>query len=281
MSVSNFIPTIWYSKLLAALRPMLVGENFVSHDVEGEVMYGGSVKINTIGSVELKDYDGSPITYSDMETSAQTLNINHRKYEARKLDDVDAAQSRNGGQLMNKYMEAIAIAFAEDLDTETFKEIAGAATGNNVYGSDANPIAITDGTSAKAALLKLKGMCDKANVPKQGRKIAASSDFTSYLIGDPYINISPAKSDETLKAGYIGSLYGFEIFESNNIPETEGGNQQVLASHAMFTQEVNQLHEIEAVRLENSFGDGIKALSVSGVKTVMPEGVMKAIVNFQ
>ena len=278
--VASFIPTIWYSQLLTALRPNLVGEAFVSHDVEGEVNYGGSVKINTVGSVTLKDYDGSSITYGDMETTAATLNIDHCKYEARTLDDVDAVQSRDGGQLMAKYTENMAIAIAEDLDKETFKEIASAATGAQVYGDDTTPIAVTDGASAKAVILKLKAMCDKANVPKQGRRIAASSDFTGYLLGDPYINISPAKSDETLRAGFIGTLYGFEIFESNNIPETEGHNQQVLASHPMFTQEVNQIQKLEALRLQDSFKDAVRCLSVSGVKTVMPEGVMKAVVSF-
>lgn len=279
--VADFIPTIWYSQLLTALRPRLVGENFVSHDVEGEVMYGGSVKINTVGSVELKDYDGSSITYGDMETTAQTLNIDHCKYEARQLDDVAAVQSRDGGQLMAKYTENMAIAIAQDLDTETFKEIASAATGANVYGSDGSPISVTDGASAKAVVLKLRAMCNRANVPMEGRRIAASSDFVGYLLGDPYINIAPPTAEDTLRAGYIGKLYGFEIFESNNIPETDGNNQQVIASHPMFTQEVNQLQKMEALRLQDSFKDAVRCLSVSGRKTVMPAGVMKAIVAFQ
>jgi hypothetical protein len=265
-----------------ALKPRLVGEAFVNHDVEnsGELLYGGSVKINRIGSVSLKDYDGSTITYSDMDTTAETLNIDHCKYEARQLDDVDAVQSRDGGQLISRYTEAMAVAIADDLDQETFKEIAGAATGANVYGDDTTPISITSSADAKALVLKLKSMADKANVPKEGRRLACSSDFSGMLLADPYINLSAPTAEDSLVAGYIGKLYGFEIFETNNLPETEGHNQQVVASHPLFTTEINQIQKMEALRLQDSFKDAVRCLSVSGRKTVYPEGVMKAVVSF-
>lgn len=281
MAVTSFIPTIWYSKLLMALRPRLVGEAFVNHDVEGEVMYGGSVKINRIGNVTLKAYDGSSITYEDMDTSAETLNIDNIKYAAVQLDDVDAVQVRDGGQLMAKYTEEMARQVAENLDQATFAEIAGAATSANTYGNDTTPIAITDGASAKKVLLKLKSLADRANVPVEGRRVACPPDFENALLADPYINIAPPTAEDTLKAGYVGKLYGMEIYSSNNIPQTDGNNDQVILSHPMFTSEVNQLQKLEALRLQDSFKDAIRCLSVSGVKTVMKEGVMKAVVNFQ
>lgn len=281
MAVTSFIPTIWYSKLLMALRPRLVGEAFVNHDVEGEVMYGGSVKINRIGNVTLKTYNGSSITYEDMDTSAETLNINNIKYAAVQLDDVDAVQARDGGQLMAKYTEEMARQVAENLDKATFAEIAGAATSDNTYGDDTTPIAITDGASAKKVLLKLKSLADRANVPVEGRRVACPPDFENALLADPYINIAPPTAEDTLKAGYVGKLYGMEIYSSNNIPQTVGNNDQVILSHPMFTSEVNQLQNLEALRLQDSFKDAIRCLSVSGVKTVMKEGVMKAVVNFQ
>jgi hypothetical protein len=122
---------------------------------------------------------------------------------------------------------------------------------------------------------------DKANVPKDGRKLAASSDFTGYLLADPYINIAAPTSEDSLVAGHIGKLYGFEIYETNNIPQTSGSKDQVVASHPLFTTEANQLQSFEALRSETSFKDLVRALLVSGTKTIMPEGVVKAIVAFQ
>lgn len=280
MAVTSFIPTIWYSQLLMNLHKELVGEAFVNHDTEGEVMYGGSVKINRIGSVTLRDYTGANIVYDDMSTTDETLDIDHKKYAAVQLDDVDAVQCRDGGQLMAKYTEEMAITIAEDIDAQTFGEIAGAAQAGNIIGSDAAAEAVTTSAQAKALLLKLKTLADKANVPKQGRRLACGPDFENLLLGDPYVNIAPPTAEDSLKAGYIGKLYGIEIYSSNNIPQTTGGNDQIVLSHPLFTTEVNELQKLEALRLESSFKDAVRCLSVSGVKTVMPEGVVKAIVDY-
>lgn len=283
MAVSSFIPTIWSAQVLQNLRKRLVGEAFVNHNYEGEILNGGggSVKINRIGDVTLRDYTGAEITYEDMDTEATTLNINNIKYCAVELDDVDRVQVRDGGALMGAYTDRMAYTIAEFLDGATFAEIAGAVPAGKTYGSDARPIAITDGASAKAALLKLKSIMDKAGVPKDGRRVAASSDFTGYLLSDPYINIAAPTSQDSLVAGYIGKLYGFEIFETENIPDSTGNNSQIIASHPLFTTEANQLQNFEALRSEKSFKDLVRALVVSGVKTVMPEGTAKVIASFQ
>lgn len=283
MAVSSFIPTIWSAQILQKLRTRLVGELFVNHNYEGEILNGGggSVKINRIGDVTLRDYDGNDITYDDASTEATTLNINNIKYCAVELDDVDKVQSRDGGALMGSYTEEMAYKIASYLDTATFTEIAGAATGNNVYGSDASPISVASGADAKAVLIKLRSMMNKAGVPYAGRRVAASSDFVGLLLADPYINISAPTAEESLVEGYIGKLYGFEIYETPNVPETEGHNEQVVASHPLFTTEANQLQNFEALRSEKSFKDLVRALLVSGVKATMPEGIMKAIVSFQ
>lgn len=283
MAVSSFIPTIWSAQVLQNLRKRLVGEAFVNHNYEGEILNGGggSVKINRIGDVTLRDYTGAEITYEDMDTEATTLNINNIKYCAVELDDVDRVQVRDGGALMGAYTDRMAYTIAEFLDSATFAEIAGAVPAGKTYGSDASPIAITNGASAKAALLKLKSIMDKAGVPKDGRRVAASSDFTGYLLADPYINISAPTAQDSLVAGYIGKLYGFEIFETENIPDSTGNNSQIIASHPLFTTEANQLQNFEALRSEKSFKDLVRALVVSGVKTVMPEGTAKVIASFQ
>ena len=281
MAVTSFIPTVWYSQLLRSLQLRLVGEAFVNHDVEGEVMYGGSVKINRIGNVTLKDYTGANIVYDDMSTTAETLNIDHKKYAAVQLDDVDAVQSRDGGQLMAKYTEEMARQIAEDLDATTFAEIAGAAVAANTIGDDTTPIQLATAADAKALLLRLKTKADKANVPVDGRRLACGPDFENLLLSDPYINLAPTTTQDSLKAGYIGKLYGIEIYSTNNLGQTEGDNDQIVLSHPLFTTEINQIQNMEALRLQTSFKDAVRCLSVSGRKTVMPEGVAKAVVSYQ
>lgn len=281
MSISTFIPTIWYSKLIAGLKPRLVGEAFVNHDVEGEVMYGGSVKINRIGDVTLRDYTGGTITYDDASTTDATLNINRKKVAAIKLDDVDKVQARDGGQLMSKYVEQMTAEIAKDLDVATFTEISGAATSANTLGDDTTPVVVTTSTAAKKLLLDLKTLADEANVPDEARRLACPPAFENLLLADPYINIAAPTAADSLKAGYIGKLYGIELYKTNNIPKTTGDNSVILLSHPVFTTEINQIQELEALRDTTSFKDLVRCLSVSGRKTIMPEGVIKAVVSFQ
>lgn len=280
MSVATFIPTIWYSKLLTSLKPRLVGEAFVSHDVEGEVMYGGSVKINKVADVTLRTYTGSTITYDDATTTDLTLNINLKNYAAIKIDDVDKVQARDGGQLMAKYIDNMSYQIAKALDIATFTEIAGAATTANTLGDDTTPEVVTTSAQAKSLLLNLKTLADEANVPDDVRRLACPPAFENLLLSDPYINIAPPTANDSLRAGYIGKLYGIELYKTNNIPKTEGSNSQIILSHPLFTTEVNQIQQLEALRDTNSFKDLVRCLSVSGRKTIMPEGVIKAVVSF-
>ena len=280
MSVATFIPAIWYSKLSTSLKPRLVGEAFVSHDVEGEVMYGGSVKINKVADVTLGTYTGSTITYDDATTTDLTLNINLKNYAAIKIDDVDKVHARDGGQLMTKYIDNMSYQIAKALDVATFTEIAGAATAANTLGDDTTPEVVTTSAQAKSLLLNLKTLADEANVPDDARRLACPPAFENLLLSDPYINIAPPTAQDSLKAGYIGKLYGIELYKTNNIPKTEGSNSQIILSHPLFTTEVNQIQQLEALRDTNSFKDLVRCLSVSGRKTIMPEGVIKAVVSF-
>lgn len=283
MAVTSFISTVWQVPLEEKLRKTLVGEAFVNHNVEGEVLQGGggSVKINTIGDVTLRAYDGTTITYDEASTSAATLDIDNVNYCAVEIDDVDKVQCADGSNLFNEYVDEMAYKIADGLDSATFTEIAGAALAANTVGSDASPITVNSTASAKEVLRKIKVIMDKAGVPKDNRRLAATTDFVSYLVFDETINKADATSEASLVNGYVGKLYGFEIYETENIPDTTGNNAQIVASRPAFTAEVNELQQMEALRGENTFKDKLRVLSVSGVKTYMPAGVAKAIVAFQ
>ena len=70
MAVTNFIRTIWDAELKQALSKKLVSQYFVNHNYEGAIMGAGSVKINQLADVTLRDYDGNDITTEDIATTA-------------------------------------------------------------------------------------------------------------------------------------------------------------------------------------------------------------------
>lgn len=269
MSVASFKKTVWAANLLTALNKKLVSQYGVNHDYEGDVYEAGSVKINSIGKVTLKDYDGKSITYDDIDLKDQTLAIDHNKYFSLQLDDVDAAQL-NSGEVMTKAMSEAAISVADDRDAANFEAMVDDA-GVKVTG-----LKVTTPAEAKSALLKLKTKADKANVPSDGRVFFCQPEFENILLADTTINLAPPTADDTLKAGYVGKLYGIEIYSTNNLPDNK-----VVLTHPRFTTEASQIEKIEALRSENSFKDLVRGLAVSGRKVIMPEGVVVGEVTYE
>lgn len=271
MAVKNFISTIWDAELKQALSKKLVSQAFVNHNYEGVIMGAGSVKINQLADVTLRDYDGKDITTDDIGTIAVTLNIDHEKYFSVKVDDVDAVQA--AGDLRTPLVNNGATKIAEDEDTYVFNIMA--TEGTQSVGTEA-AISVTDAASAKAFLLKMKTAADKANVPAEGRVFVAPYEFENYLLSDSTINLAAPTANDVLKAGYIGKLYGIEIYSSNNCP-----TGKAILTTPQFTTEARQLQNIEAIRSEKSFKDIIRGLSVSGVKVTQPAGVIVGNVVFQ
>lgn len=279
MAVNSFIPEVWTAKLLQSLKAKCVSEAGVNHDYEGEVMGAGSVKINTIGKVTLRDYTGAEIVYDDMSTTDQTLNIDREKVWALQLDDVDSAQVKNSGELMLKAIDEASNEVVADRDKANFKAMSDGA--GVVIGDDTTPVSVTTPAEAKALVLKMKTKADKANVPTEGRVLFAGPELENQLLADTTINLATPTANDSLRAGYIGKLYGIELYSSNNMPVTASDNAVAILTHKKFTTEAVQLNKTEALRSEKSFKDLVRGLCVSGRKVIMPEGVIKAVVNFQ
>lgn len=266
MATSSFIATIWAAQLEKALHAKKVSQYFVNHNYEGEVIGGGSVVINRLNDVTINDYSGStPITTEDADLTDATLKIDSKKYFSVKVDDVDKVQMRS--DLMIPLIENGAEGLAQASDKANFAEMANA-------GTSAGTFTVNDAASAKAFVLAMKTKADENNIPAEGRVMAVPFAVENYLLSDSTINMATPTANDTLKVGYVGKLYGIEIFGTNNLPE----GKSVLTTPA-FTTEATQLTNIEALRSETSFKDIVRGLQVSGRKTTNAKGVI--IGNFQ
>ena len=284
MAVSSFIPTIWTAALLKVLPTRLVSQWGVNHDYQGDVLIGGSVKINDLGDITVGDYNPSgTITYQDLSTTAQTLNIDSSKYWGFKVDDVDARQA--AGNLIIPAMERAADKLARTIDGLNFATMSSGVATANVIGGDggsgeADPVTVTTVAQAKKLLLDMKTVADKNDVPDDGRVFYCTPEFENLLLGDTTLNMSPATATDTLKAGYVGRLYGIDIFRSNNLPMTTGSNNIAILTHSIATTEAYQIDKTEALRSENSFKDLVRGLYVSGRKVIRPTCIVKGIVTY-
>lgn len=269
----NFIPTLWSARLLANLDKHLVALQFVNRDYEGEIKaYGDTVKINQLGAITIKDYDGSDIDDpEEMNSEQQTLTIDQAKYFNFTVKDVDKAQANVN--LLNGSMERASYGMADVIDLDIFGIMVKEA--KHTQGTLAKPVEV-DISNAYDLLVDLGVSLDEKNVPKAGRKIALPYWYFGLLAKDPRFT----KDLNILSTGVVeGATVGrFQLLASNNLT-TSGGVYHAPAGTDQATTFANQVVEVEGYRPEKNFSDAVKGLNVWGRKVIQPDCLVDFIIK--
>ena len=265
MAVTNYIPELWSARLLQSLEKTHVAANLVNRDYEGEIrQQGDTVHINMIGAITVRDYTkGSDIVApEELSTTDQTLVISQAKYFNFQIDDVDAAQV--AGSLMDSALARSAYALKDAADSYILKTIADGLLTENTIGSSA-AVALTK-DNIYENIIKLRLILDRNNVPLEGRTIVIPPEAYALLLQDSRF-VSGDIGSEALRSGYIGSVAGFEIYESNNCSKSDS-TYTITAQVRSACTYAEQIVETGAYRPEKRFADAVKGLHVYGAKVV-------------
>lgn len=285
MSINNFKPEIWSAQLLMSLRDSLVyaQPQLVNRNYEGEITsHGQSVHITTIGDPTIFDYDaGDTLNYEDVETAGTDLVIDQAKAFAFKIDDVDRAQALLNP--MQQMAQNAAYGLRDKADAYVASLYTGVASANTV-GSTGTPVPIAGSGNEKAAydnvLVPLRTRLNRSNVPKEGRYVVASPEFTGQLLKDDrFIRVDASGTEQGLRNGIVGRAAGFDILESNNTPNPTGDTQVIQAGYPGALTYAEQILETEALRLQSTIADAIRGLHVYGAKLLRPTGIAVAFVD--
>lgn len=278
MAVDSFIPEVWNAELLVALPTAYIFAQggVVNHDYEGDIaQYGDTVHIGTLSSPSVANYvkNSTVIDPATLTTTDQTLLIDQSKYFAFELDDIDARQVRDGGQVLSKAALLAARGLAAAADTF----LSGLITAN--AGTILTPQAVATADAAFLVVRKLRVALDKANVPADGRFLIVSPEFYALVLGDNrFINAAAYGSARPILNGEVGSILGFSVVVSNTIPAGTAATPPavsnfLVAGHSMATTYAEQIAKTEAFRPQNSFSDAVKGLHLYGAKVVRPEAL--------
>lgn len=283
MSIQAFKPEVWSAQLLVELRKALVyGQpTVVNRDYEGEIAErGDTVHITGIGDPTISDYEpGDTLTYEDVSDAGTTLLIDQAKRFSQKLDDIDRAQAL--GDPMVQVMNNAAYGLADKADQFVASLYTGAASANTI-GSTGSPVntysTVTDAYDKVLAPLRTK--LTKANVPTQGRYVVVSPEFTESLLKDSrFIKVNESGTEDGLRNGMVGRAAGFDILESNNVPNPTSDYQAIIAGYPGAISYAEQIIKTEALRLQTTFADAVRGLHVYGAKLVRPTGIAVAIID--
>lgn len=263
----HFIPEVFSKKLQAKFYAQTVLSEVTTNEYEGEISgLGNKVNIRAVPAVTVADYTGT-LSYSDVTSSTIELNIDKAKSYAFKVDDILRTQADI--DFMNEAAKDAAQNMKIEIEQDVFANV---AAGSSLTDINATPATIST-SNVLGFILEAGQTLDENNIPEEDRFMIVNPATASilkqtelrqaYLTGD---SVSP------LRNGFIGMVDRFKMYVSNNLSTTSGVTSG-LYGHPKAIAYASQFTNTETVRLESSFGDGVRGLAVYGYKVVLPTAI--------
>lgn len=286
MSVENFVPEIWSAALLQSLRDRLVyGQSgVINRNYEGEIAQAGdTVHITAFGDPEVREYEKNEnISWDLLESTQQSLVVDQSDYFAFRVDDIDRRQALAG------FVEESTTGASYNLASETDEYLAGlmsdAVPNRNDMSAGQSGDTVTIGGSSGDAynlLVNLRTLLTRSNTPDDGRFVVVPPEMYGVLLKDDrFIRADASGTTSGLRNGVVGRAAGFDVIEGNRVPEdSDEGTYRVIAGHGIATTFAEQIASTEALRLENTFGDGLRGLHLYGARVIRPSNLAAADVS--
>lgn len=249
MSVQSFIPAMWQAELLESFK----GQAIVEQITFPVPTVGGKLIINKMGAVAVREYEGN-VQYDNLSTEAIEVPFDQKRYMAIKIGDVEAAQV--AGELRAPAVREGAYQLAKAVDEHAVAKIVG---------SEAHK---TTASLTKAnvyeAIVDANRALDRKDVPAQDRVIVCGFDVIGMLEKDLKANFHR----DVVADGVEYRVNGVRLLPTNRVADGT-----VIVLHKSAVAHGMQLEKMEALRLQDSFSDAIRALEVFAVEVVRPEAI--------
>lgn len=273
MAVTNFIPEVWAAELLQSFlkATKFASPSVVNRDYEGDIAQAGdSVHITSISRPTISAYSkGGTLTYEDLTDAGRVLTVDQAYEFSFKIDDIDKRQAANGGRLMADAAREAGAGLAENADSYVQALLESDVAAGNKVGATS----ITTSALAVTRLVAHKQMLDENNVPAEGRYTIVPSWFHSLLVlDDRFMAYDAVTSGGRLINGVVGRALGFDIIQAN-YALSAGDDWYVYSGHPAAVTFADQINEVEAVRLQTTFGDGLRGLHLYGAKVTRPSAI--------
>lgn len=115
--------------------------------------------------------------------------------------------------------------------------------------------------SAYDYIVDLGTMLSKKKVPKVNRFVTVNADYLGLLSKDKRFTANPKVLENGVVEGQ--TINGMQVMCSEELPANV-----IIANHKSAIGAAKQINEVEAMRLQNKFADGIRGLCVYGDKVL-------------
>ncbi|MFB9926319.1 hypothetical protein ACFORO_42500 [Amycolatopsis halotolerans] len=268
MAIKNFIPEIWNAQMLENFHESVIAAGLVNRQYEGNATSGNTVHITGVVDVKVKDYkaNGRTTSADEVADTRVDLLIDQEKNFDFFVDDIDKAQAAGS---MDAYTRSASVGMAEDADK--FILATGATGAGHVLPTPTTAVSTGDG--AFNVIRDLRKTFNKAHIPQTQRVLLINAEFEALLedASSKLMAANTAGDTQTLRSAHIGRLLNFDIYSTENLPNTD--KAQALAFYQPAIAYVSQIEKTEGLRAQNKFADRLRGLHVYGGKVILPEAV--------
>lgn len=263
MAITNFIPTVWSEALYEELQNNYVGVKLSSREYEGEIKsQGDRVKINGLGPVTVFNYTKNtnmpaPEVLSD---NSRTLVIDQAKGFNFCIDSIDDVQS--SPKLIQAAMKKAADALSDVADKYIYS--LDDVTVPLVSYSDVTKDNIIQAISDARRVLM------QNNVPNSAKISLEVPPAVEQLLVMANV-LTDTNNSNVLSKGYIGKMFGFDIYVTNNIKLSAEGGYRCIARTDRAIAFAEQINSIKPYEPELRNGTAVKGLHLYGAKIVYPK----------
>ncbi len=275
MSVKNFNPTWWANQVDQTLKKefVLSQEPLVNTNYDGLFSESGeSVKINQIGAVTAKTYNGT-VVYEEMDSSQLILVIDQEDYFGVKYRDLDRAQ--NFPKLSSAIADEGAFALNDKVDQFVAAKYVDAGVKDAVLGIVGTSV-VLDKTTAEQYFTDAFRILSENNVAKAIRNVAVPP-WVIQVVNQYFITTLTDNVMEALN-GFAGRAFGFNFFESNNLVN-DGSDWNIGFTRPPCITLARQIGLVEALRDQDGFNDLLRGYNVYGAKMVRPDQAALGVVK--
>jgi hypothetical protein len=263
-----FEAQVYAAQLITELDSNLVARQITNDNyIEGQ---GRTVQVYSAGDISSSDKNAdSTIDWKSTSSSQLALTMDQEKDVSVIVDVVEEFQSNPNVQ--NKYRERQRRAAEEDIDDFVLQEYQNA-------GTTLETSATSSAADFEKKVRQAKVALSDKNVPRANRFLVLTPHYADLLEEAATDRYEASDAGETARAGFIGRYQGFDIYESQRIPETGSSptKQHMLFGHTeavTLAVEPEEFHLIPNSQMSTHHGAGLKGLVVFGAKTFLPDAL--------
>lgn len=204
-----FIPEVWAKDLLVARESLLTFAKLVKRYDEDAAEGGDTIHIDNLSNLNVNAKLANTIVTLNAPTeTGVTLNLNRHFESSILIEDRLKVQAKRVFNILQQYSERAGYAVAKQMDAD----IAG------LYSSLTQNVG--DGSTAlgDTGLLAATQKLDEADVPETDRHLVVKPAGRADLLAvDKFTLYHNVNSDQAIRKGAIGDLYGFDVWVTNQI----------------------------------------------------------------